>query len=202
MRLTSAITLGLLLSLPAAAFGQAVVLDGSAGRSGSSWRVSASALWEVGLGSRIRLGIGPRATRFGGDAKRYRTPDQPPVGLDTRIRLAPEVWALNLFVSADLRLVGPVGAGANLDLAGVATGPGRTVGGVRLSPAHGSLFQYGDSDRGSLNSEYYVSVRAGQGLHLRAGASHYVTGYRVDSSPRSRYLRFDTVPFIAVRWAL
>jgi hypothetical protein len=202
MRLAKAITLGLLLRLPSPASGQAVALDGSAGHSGTSWRVSASALWEVQVGGRMRLGVGPRATRFGGDAKRYRAPDQAPAGLGTRIELAPEVWALNLFVSADLRLVGPVGAGANLDLAGVATGPGREVGGVRLRPAHGSLFRYGDSDRGSLNSEYYLAVRAGRSLYLRAGVSHYITGYRVVSSPRSRYLRFDTVPFIALRWAL
>lgn len=201
MRLANTITLGLLLTVPALAYGQRVALDGSAGRSGSSWRVSGSALWELRVGSRIQLGAGPRVTRFGGDAKSYRTHDRLSAGLASRIRLAPEVWSLNLFVSAELQLLGPVMAGANLDLAGVATGPGRTASGVRLAPAHGSLFLYGDSDRGSLNSEYYVGVRAGRRLHVRVGASHYVTGYRVTSAgPHPRYLRFDTVPFIAVRW--
>ena len=201
MRLSNSIVVGLLLILPGAASGQVVALDGSIGRTGSSWRISAAALGEVRLGSRVRLGAGARVSRFGGDAKSYRTHDPRPAGLASRIRLAPEVWALNLFVSAELNLVGPIGAGANIDLAGVATGPSQQVGSVRLAPARGSLFQYGDNDRGSLNSEFYLSLRAGQNLRLRAGASHYVTGYRVTSGQEPRYLRFDTVPFIALRWA-
>jgi len=190
---------GILMCLPAAVHGQRLAWDGSIGRTGTSWRLSALALWEIRLGSRIRLGAGPRVTRFGGEAKRYRTHDDPPAGLGSRIALAPEVWALNLAVSGEVGLVGPLAAGANLDLAGVAAGPSRGVGAERLEPARASLFLYGDRDRGSLNSEFYLSVATGAGLRLRGGASHYVTGYRVTGSG-VRYLRFDTVPFLAVRW--
>jgi hypothetical protein len=191
---------GVLLGLPAVAHGQRLAWDGSVGRSGNSWRLAAAALWEVRLGSRIRLAAGPRVTRFGGDARRYRTHDEPPAGLASRIALAPEVWALNLAVSGEVSLVGPLAAGANLDLAGVAAGASRRAGAERLGPARWSLFLYGDRDRGSLNSEYYVTVAPGRSFRLRAGVSHYVTGYRVAGGSRARYLRFDTVPFLALRW--
>ncbi len=192
-----------LLWLPAAVSGQSLSVDASVGRSGSSWRASGSAMWQLTLARRISLGAGPRLTWFGGEAKSYRTHDQRPAGLDSRIDIAPKVLALNLAVSGEVALLGPVGVGANLDLAGVAFGPERSAGGARLAPAHGSLFQYGDNDRGSLNSEFYGTFRVGRGLRIRAGASHYVTGYRlVAGSNRPRYLRFDTVPFVALRLGL
>ena len=89
---------------------------------------------------------------------------------------------------------------ADIDLAGYAAGSSRRVGSVSLEPAPWSLFRYGDNDRGSLNSEFYLRVAAARRLTIRGGASHYVTGYRVSSGSKARYLRFDTVPFVALRW--
>jgi hypothetical protein len=186
-----------LLPMPLAA--QRPLLDLSAGYTDHAWRVSASAAWSTAIGP-LTVGGGPRLTRYGGDDAQYRTHDTPPSGLASRIRLSPGVWSLNLFVLGDLRLVGPIGAGANLDVAGVAAGSSRRVGSVSLEPARWSLFRYGDNDRGSLNSEFYLRVAAAPRLTLRAGASHYVTGYRVSGGSKARYLRFDTVPFIALRW--
>jgi hypothetical protein len=38
---------------------------------------------------------------------------------------------------------------------------------------------------------------------LRAGVSHYVTGYRAEAGgERARYSRFDTVPFLSVGGSL
>lgn len=187
---------------PVSAYGQKPTVDASVGRSGSSWRLSGSALWQVTLAKRVRLGAGPRLSWFGGDSKTYRSHDERPAALGSRIGIGPDLIALNLLVSGELNLVGRLSAGANLDLAGVAIGPNRSVGGIRLAPAHGSLFQYGENDRGSLNSEYYLAVGPASRFTIRAGASHYVTGYRVTSGTiRPRYLRFDTVPFVAIRWA-
>ena len=71
----------------------------------------------------------------------------------------------------------------------------------KLEPARGSLFIYGDRDRGSLNSEFFLGLQAGSALTLRGGVSHYVTGYRgMAGGASTRYLRFDTVPFLALRW--
>lgn len=184
--------------LPGSLAAQRPLLDLSAGRTGQAWRVSASAGWTAAIGP-LTIGGGPRLTRYGGDAARYRTHDAPPSGLASRVRLAPGVWSLNLFVLGDLRLVGPVGAGANIDLAGVAAGKARRIGSTSIEPARWSLFRYGDNDRGSLNSEFYLRIRAANQMTIRAGASHYVTGYRVSGSS-VRYLRFDTVPFVAIRW--
>jgi hypothetical protein len=191
----------LLLSAPAIAHGQGPAVDASFGVTHRSWRLAVGMPWQLRLGDRIRVGAGPRLTRFGGRTRSYRAPDAPST-FPRRIDLAPEVWALNFMVSAELRLAGPFSAGANLDLAGVAAGPPQRVGSERLEPARGSLFLYGDNDRGSLNSEFYLRLMVAHRLAVRAGASHYVTGYRVASGPeRPRYLRFDTVPFIALRWS-
>jgi hypothetical protein len=185
--------------IPGRVAAQRALLDFSAGRTGAAWRVSAAAGWTVSVGP-LTVGGGPRLTHYGGDAASYRTHDVVPSGLASRIRLAPGVWSLNLFVLGDVGLWRPVGVGANLDLAGVATGKSRRVGSATLEPARWSLFRYGDNDRGSLNSEFYLRVRVATRLVVRAGASHYVTGYRVRGSGSARYLRFDTVPFVALAW--
>jgi hypothetical protein len=85
-------------------------------------------------------------------------------------------------VSAEARLAGPLAAGANIDLAGIAGGPSRPGGAARLEPARGSLLLYGDNDRGSLNSEFYLGVALGRGLQVWGGASHYVVGYAASAA--------------------
>jgi len=106
-------------------------------------------------------------------------------------------------VSGELKLIRQLGAGANIDLAGVAAGPSRRSGPALLEPARGSVLLYGDNDRGSLNSEFFLRLSPNRRLRLRGGVSHYVVGYRgSDANTRTRYLRFDTVPFLAVRWDL
>lgn len=177
---------------------QRPALDLSGGRTADAWRGSAALVWGTRVGP-LRLGGGPRVTRYGGDPARYRTPDTPPAGTTARLEVRPDLWSLNLFLLGEVRLAGPVGAGANLDLAGIAAGPSRRAGGVRLTAARWSLFRYGDNDRGSLNSEFYLWLAPGARLSVRGGVSHYLTGYRAQPGG-ARYLRFDTVPFLALRW--
>lgn len=194
-------TLGLLLLLAAGATplaAQRPALDLSGGATGHSWRASLAAPWSTRLGP-LTLGAGPRLTRYGGDPARYRTHETPPAGAGTRLLVRPDLWSLNLFVLGELTVVGPFGVGANLDLAGVAAGTSRRVDGARLTPARWSLFRYGDNDRGSLTSEFYLRFEPGARLGMRAGFSHFVTGYRAQPGG-ARYLRFDTVPFLALRW--
>lgn len=187
----------LLLFLPVGLAAQRPLLDLSAGATDHAWRVSLTGAGTVALGP-LTVGTGARLTRYGGDAARYRTHDAPPAGASSRLLLAPGVWSLNLVVLGDLHLAGPIGAGANLDVAGIAWGGSQCAGTVRLAPARWSLFRYGDNDRGSLTSEFFVRATTGR-LAWRAGVSHYVTGYRV-AGGGARYLRFDTVPFVAVTW--
>lgn len=190
----------LLTTLPAQA--QRLAWDGSIGVSRDAWRAAATGIWRVEVSPSLRLGIGARLSRYGGDESSYRSPDENrPAALPLRVRLAPSVWGLNLAVEGQVRVIGPLTAGANLDLAGITTGSSRRDSGVKLDPARGSLFIYGDRDRGSLNSEFFLGLQTGSALALRAGVSHYVTGYRGTAGGEStRYLRFDTVPFLALRW--
>lgn len=176
-------------------------LDVSVGLTGQAGRVALSATWRARLGGRLIVGAGPRVSYYFGESARFRNPDEVSTALPSRLAIDPSVLGLNLMVVGELRLAGPVAAGANLDLAGLAAGPSRSVGGARLKPGRGSLFLYGDRDHGSLNSEFYVSIRPSSRWHVRLGMSHYVVGYRAESGgEKSRYLRFDTVPFVAVGW--
>ena len=190
----------LLVTVPAQA--QRFAWDGSIGVSSDAWRAAATALWRVEVGRSLRLGVGARLSHYGGETSSYRSPDEDrSAALPLRVRLAPSVWGLNLAVEGQVRLIGPLTAGANLDLSGIATGGSRRDSGLKLEPARGSLFMYGDRDRGSLNSEFFLGLQTGSALALRAGVSHYVTGYRGTAGGAStRYLRFDTVPFLALRW--
>ncbi len=190
----------LIATVPAQA--QRLEWDGSVGVSRDAWRAATTGLWRVEVGRSLRLGIGARLSRYGGETSSYRSPDENrPAALPLRVRLAPSVWGLNLAVEGQVRVFGPMTVGANLDLAGIATGSTRRDSGLKLEPARGSLFIYGDRDRGSLNSEFFLGLQTGRALALRAGVSHYVTGYRGTAGGEStRYLRFDTVPFLAVRW--
>ncbi len=185
--------------LPRLAEAQRFDVDGSVGWSSSAWRLAASAEWHPWPGNRLDLSAGVRLSYYQGDAKSYRNQGPVTSELPDRLLIDPSVWGLNLMVSGRLRLFRRLAFGANIDLAGVAGGPERP-GAVTLKPARGSLLLYGDRDRGSLNSEFFLAVTVSDGLEVRGGASHYVVGYRAsDGAADTRYLRFDTVPFLALR---
>ena len=187
------------MALPASA--QRIDLDASVGFSGGAWRAAVSSQWRRDIGSRLTLGTGVRLTHYDGEAASYRNQGAMTTALPDRLLIDPAVWGLNVMVSAQARLVGSLAAGANLDLVGVAGGPTRQLGAAAVKPAHGSLFRYGDNDRGSLNSEFFLAVSVGRRLELRGGMSHYVAGYTAAAgTSATRYLRFETVPFLGVRW--
>ena len=178
-------------------------LDASMGYSRAAWRAAASSQWRLRLGSRLTLGTGLRLTYYDGEPASYRNQGQTSTALSDQLQIDPAVWGFNVMVSAQARLVGSLAAGANIDLVGVAGGPTRQAGAVALEPARGSLLLYGDRDRGSLNSEFFVALPLGPRLELRGGMSHFVVGYQArDASTATRYLRFDTVPFVGLRWRL
>jgi len=186
---------------PAAAGAQQLDLDGSWGYTSEAWRAAVSSQWHLRAGH-LSLGAGLRLTRYAGREATYRNQGEVSAALPATLPIDPDVWGLNLMVSGAVPLVGPVGAGANIDLLGFAAGSSRRSGTAVVEPARGSLLLYGDNDRGSLNSEFFVMVRLGSAVGLRGGMSHYVVGYHVSSGGiTTRYLRFDTVPFIAIRWA-
>ena len=189
------------IGIPLHASAQRLDLDVSAGFGGGAVRAAASGQWRFGVGSRLTVGTGLRLTHYAGESATYRNQGATTTALPDRLTIDPAVWGLNLMVSAQARLAGPIAVGTNLDLVGIAGGPTRQVGAVTVEPARGSLFRYGDNDRGSLNSEFFLAVSVSPRLELRGGMSHYVVGYTANAgASTTRYLRFDTVPFVGVRW--
>jgi hypothetical protein len=178
--------------------------DISLGASGDVQRAAATAWLPVFAPSeRVHAGMGIRATAYAGKPVVYENRDLAQGGLVSTLPIDPAVYALTVAVFGEGNLGRSVAIGANLDLAGLATGPDRSVGALRATPQVGSYFQYGHADRGALNSEFYLALRLGPRLRLRAGMSHYVTNYIVtDPSTAgdlsSRYQRFVTVPFVAL----
>ncbi len=203
----------LILSLAAAAAGPttlaaqrpAVAWDLSAGFGAGTGRIAAGGWvpFELALG-RVRIALGLRLTGYASDARSFANRDGVQGALAADLPVDPAVYALNVAVAGEVRLGGKLGIGANIDLAGVAAGPPRVAGTVQLKPARWSVLQVGNGDRGSLNSEFYLTLGVSHRVQARAGASHYVLGYRgTDSAsgsrPSARYQRFETVPFVAVR---
>jgi len=187
------------LPLPTPSQAQRLSWSASVGAGGGSWRIATAASWNVHLNPWLQLSLGPRLSRFGGTSKSYQIHDAGSTALPARLSLAPELWALNVAVGVEVRPVDLFAIGGNLDLAGVATGSALATDDATLEPARWSLFRYGHRDLGSLNSEAYIAVPL-RHLRIRAGISHFVTGYTVSGQSPVRYLRFDTVPFLGVIW--
>jgi hypothetical protein len=182
-----------------------VTWDLSAGLGNGAGRIAAAGWlpFELARG-RVRVALGVRLTGFGGETRGFANRGGVQGALASVLPVDPSVYALNGAVAGELRLAARLGVGANIDLAGVAAGPRRTAGSVELEPARWSVLQGGSGDRGSLNSEFYLSLRVSHRVHARVGASHYVLGYHgtdtaSGSRPSTRYQRFETVPFVAVR---
>jgi hypothetical protein len=197
-------------AVPLAAQASDPVVDASAfaGQGTRGAAVSGVVRWRL-FGGRVAAGLGARVTGYVADplTLRYRGGIATTNG-DTLTITDPRVVAVNLLVSGDVRVVGPVGLGANLDVAGLAFGPERAARfGTGARPRSPNLFKGGASDLGSLHSEFYVSARVLPRLTVRAGASHFVLGYEVVGAPGSgsdanepRYNLFRTAPFVALRW--
>lgn len=183
---------------------RAATWDLSAGFGNGAARIAVAGWlpFELARG-RLRVAFGVRLTGFGGETRGFANRDRVQGALAPVLSVDPMVYALNGAVAGQVRLAARLGVGANIDLAGVAAGPRRTAGSVELAPARWSVLQGGSGDRGSLNSEFYLSLRVSQRVQARAGASHYVLGYHgtdtaSGSRRSSRYQRFETVPFLAV----
>ena len=193
---------------PLAAQLSPIWLDASVGAKGGAQRAAVSVWYPVvQLAGRLSLGLGARVSSYGGDPIGYTNRGTVQGSLASTVSIDPAVYALNGAVFGQLDLTKLVALGANLDVIGVATGPTRAAGSLSEKPQGLSYFRYGSRDHGALNSEFFVSLRVAPRVRVRGGASHYVTNYMVTDTaaagaPSSRYQKFQTVPFIAVRLQL
>ncbi|HEV8357621.1 MAG TPA: hypothetical protein VGQ17_12790 [Gemmatimonadales bacterium] len=182
----------------------AIWVDASGGVKSGAQRVALSGWYRVvHLAGRLELGLGARATAYAGEPVGYINRESVGGNFASTVLIDPAVYALDAGVFGELKLIGPVAVGANLDVLGVATGPRRRTGPLEAKPEAGSYFAYSSSDHGALNSEFYVSWRIVPRVRLRGGMSHYVTDYTVTDaaaagSPSRRYQKFQTVPFLAI----
>jgi len=196
------------LAAPLATQLSPISLDASVGGKGGARRAAVSAWYPVvHLAGRLHLGLGARVSAYGGEPIDYTNRGTVQGSLASNVPIDPVVYALNSAVFGELDLTNPVALGANLDVIGVVTGPTRTAGSLSEKPQGFSYFRYGSGDHGALNSEFFVSLRVAPRVRVRGGASHYVTTYTVTDTaavgaPSSRYQKFQTVPFIAVRLRL
>lgn len=164
---------------------------------------------------RLVVGVGPRfTTLFASGSLTFRTGDPRLIGDgDVNRLVVPDarVSSLNLQILVVGRLVGPLEAGADIDVVGVSFGPGRTGGYQATDPslagarrARVSSFDLllgAISDRGQLNSEFFLGLRLGPRWTVRAGVGHVATEYRtveaLDGGNR-RFRRYTTQGFVGV----
>lgn len=172
-----------------------------------------SALAEVSafglLDGRLRLGAGPRLLGvFGGEGLEFSTANADLIAsgrTETFGVSGLRTGALNLALSARVRVWAGLELGANIDLVGVGFGRTRPVssGGVQTeaSPPTLNLLALGRNDQGTLDSEFFVAWWFGERVAIRAGASHLVTEL-VTRTPlqdgNDRFRRSSTQVFVAV----
>jgi len=158
---------------------------------------------------RIRLGAGPRLVGvFGGDGLTFSTADADLIAagrIETLAVSGVRSGALNLALSARVRVWAGLEFGANIDVVGVGFGRTRSVssGGLQTeaSPPTLNLLALGRKDQGTLDSEFFVAWWFGDRVALRAGASHLVTELvtRVPlQDGNDRFRRSSTQVFAAV----
>ena len=194
----------MVLALPASAQ-RLIAVDASIGVGDGAQRIAVSAWYPVAtIADRLTLSGGVRLTSYMGSAGTFTNRGTVSGALTPTLALSPAVVGLAVAVQAELAVVGPLGVGFNIDLAGGALGADRTVGTLTATVQRGSLLLGGSPDVGALNSETYVTWAIAPTLAIRAGTSHYVTNYDVRDAtgggPTAKYQQFKTVPFVALRW--
>ena len=122
--------------------------------------------------------------------------------------------ALNAAGQIRVRLLGradsrhPLTLGFNIDLAGTTFGSARTAARlapsgrlelVQVAPVRGNLLLGNKNDRGTLNSEFYLSLRAALHLNVRLGFEHLAAGYAFGGH---RYQRFYNLAVVGFSYGL
>lgn len=179
----------------------------------TSVSLGAVRLRDVFPGNRLRVGLGLRTTFVTGEQR--LTPagakNVPPGVIDT-LTVKAAAFMLNVAGHVGVVLTSRLDVGLNIDLAGVGFGASRdatyrasagaSATAVDASPATGNLFLYGSNDRGSLNSEFFVSWKARDRITLRGGLSHQLTEYkaeRVLTSNTDRFRHYSNLIFVGAR---
>ena len=168
---------------------------------------------------RLRVGLGARfASFFGSGAIPYTTADASLIRankVNTLTVTQPQAYSLNAQFLIAVRAVAGLELGFDIDLVGFAFGPSRTgsyaatdprfAGAQRASVSGFDLLLGGKPDRGQLDSEFYLAWWFTETWAVRAGVSHFASGYTTDTkldNGADRYRASQNLGFLAVSWRL
>ena len=192
------------------------------GGDGETRSYLAGAVWQmlsVDKGGRFQAGLGVRVSYFDSRSGTYEQTERlggsngavAPADAVIPERLsvqAPKLTTFNAALHLRVRVAGPVRIGCSIDLAGVSAGSTRlftdaqTNGAPRVTRVN--LLRGGSKDRGSLNSEFYVSADPTPRLSVRGGLSHVVNGFELHFADdyRVRYHKFGNLFFLGISYTL
>ncbi len=195
------------------AVGNGFVLDRSYSAALAGWQ-----MWGVrnnrnNFLSRFSYGAGLRATHFQQARAQSFAGRADAKGQELLVN-DPRTTAVNAAVQIRLRLLGqplsrhPLVLGFNIDLGGISFGPARqgVLTGVPLltfsddiRPVRTNILLGNINDRGTLNSEFFLDLRATRRLHTRLSFSHIASGYTINGN---RYQRFNNLAALGLSYSI
>ncbi len=165
--------------------------------------------WRCFDSARIHLGTGLRHSVFIAQSVDLDTAEHDSIErgqVSTINSISPQIFALNAFVSADVRVLDWFEVGFNLDVGGVSVGASQTgrysESGFdsvhRLTPAPWNVLRGNTRDLGTLNSEFFVNLPLQSTVDLRLGWSHFFAEMRTDTPLKDGARRFRTIRNLAL----
>jgi hypothetical protein len=158
---------------------------------------SASLSWSwlrpLGHAPRFKIGAGARYT--------YVRKTGPITLGESRAWSASDVsiGSANIMVLVEANISKNISAGMNLDVLGLSHGRSTTLRSNAATDSasvrHANIFLVGKNDRGTLNSEFFLTYRFSSGQQVSAGLSHQVIEYEASASSE-KLQRFYNLGFI------
>jgi len=178
----------------------------AAGSYRGSLSVSYFRNWRVGAKKRIGIGLGGRATSFLGKNVYYITApanltsastsplilfkENIVANIDSLLVKTSQVNMVNVMLNIDYRLSERISFGFNIDLLGFSFGGRQQANfmngaygkNTSATPTPFNILLVSDNDRGSLNSELYVSYRVRERWSAKLGAQFLFTEYTTETN--------------------
>jgi hypothetical protein len=168
----------------------------------------------VGTSDRLRAGFAVRATLITGTVNLEPRDPRGIGGHDDVLTTAAGAMLINVGVNVGYEVSPRLLAGMNLDVFGISAGGNHAAtlypegGGspvaITVKPDSPNLFAGGSSDRGSLNSEFFVQWALTDRHALRAGLSHQLIGVAFAGEGGAgasslEYRKFVNLAFVGLR---
>jgi hypothetical protein len=185
------------------------------GTGATSISAGASRATYLGTSDKLRAGFGLRATFVTGT---MTLDPKDPRGIgahDDQLETPTGSLLLNVGVHLGYEVSRKVMVGMNLDFFGLTLGAqqdadltpegGGTVEKVRVKPSTPNIFAGGSGDRGSLNSEFFLSWALNDKYAVRGGLSHTLVGVQLTDDQTgtggssTKYNKYANMVFLGLR---